>query len=203
MDIHEAFDTIHGNLKDMPVKYCQWKVKGIDGRVYGKSLNDYRAQFSFMDPWDLQMRDNLAELRFVLDYHFSIFTLIKPDLTFMNHHKLVIMQIVGAICEGLLYYLCDWKFSASQEANIFWRENKNRPSVGMGFLFEKVKNLHCLEDDEIEWLEHLKDLRNTVHARCLSNDKIRWDKNPIMAADVSETVTYLDEFIEKVKSMAL
>lgn len=73
----------------------------------------------------------------------------------------------------------------------------------MGFLFEKVKNLHCLEDDEIEWLEHLKDLRNTVHARCLSNDKIRWDKNPIMAADVSETVTYLDEFIEKVKSMAL
>lgn len=203
MDINEAFDTIHGNLKDMPVKYCQWKIKGIDRRVYSKSFNDYRAQFSFMDPWDLQMRDNLAELRFVLDYHYSIFTLIKPGLTFMNHHKLVIMQIVGAICEGLLYYLCDRKFSASQEANIFWRENKNRPSVGMGFLFGKVKNLHCLEDDEIEWLEHLKNLRNTVHARGLSNDKIRWDKNPIMAADVSETVTYLDEFIEKVNSMAL
>lgn len=203
MDINEAFDTIHGNLKDMPVKYCQWKVKGIDGRVYSKSFNYYRAQFSFMDPWDLQMRDNLAELRFVLDYHYSIFTLIKPGLTFMNHHKLVIMQIVGAICEGLLYYLCDRKFSASQEANIFWRENKNRPSVGMGFLFGKVKNLHCLEDDEIEWLEHLKNLRNTVHARGLSNDKIRWNKNPIMAADVSKTITYLDEFIEKVNSMAL
>lgn len=202
MDIDEAFDTVHGNLKDMPVKYCQWKTV-IDGRVYSKSLNDHRAQFSFMDPWDLEMRENLAELRFVLDYHCSIFTLIKPDLTFMNHHKLVIMQIVGAICEGLLYYLCDKKFSAGQEANIFWRENKKRPSAGMGFLFEKVKNLHCLEDDEIKWLQHLRELRNTVHARGLSNDKIRWDKNPIMAADVSETVTYLDEFIEKVKNMAL
>ncbi len=202
MDINEAFDTVHGNLSNMPVKYCQWKTV-IDGCVHSKSLNDYRAQFSFMYLWDLQMRDNLAELRFVLDYHCSIFTLIKPGLTFMNHHKLVIMQIVGAICEGLLYYLCDKKFSASQEANIFWKENKNRSSAGMGFFLEKTKNLRCLENDDIEWLQHLRELRNTVHARGLSNDKIRWDENPIMAADVTETITYLDEFIEKVKSMAL
>lgn len=202
MDINEAFDTVHGNLKDMPVKYCQWKT--VSNRcVHSKSLNDYRAQFSFMDPWDLQMRDNLAELRFVLDYHCSIFALIKPGLTFMNHHKLVIMQIVGAICEGLLYYLCDKKFSASQEANIFWKENKNRSSAGMGFFLEKTKNLRCLEDSSIEWLQHLRELRNTVHARGLSNDKIRWDENPIMAADVTETITHLDKFIEEVKGMAL
>lgn len=25
MDINEAFDTVHGNLSNMPVKYCQWK----------------------------------------------------------------------------------------------------------------------------------------------------------------------------------
>ena len=202
MDINEAFDTVHGNLSNMPVKYCQWKMV-IDGCVRSKSLNDYRAQFSFMYLWDLQMRDNLAELRFVLDYHCSIFTLINPGLTFMNHHKLVIMQIVGAICEGLLYYLCDKKFSASQEANIFWKENKNRSSAGMGFFLEKTKNLRCLEDDDIEWLQHLRELRNTVHARGLSNAKIRWDENPIMAADVTETITHLDEFIEKVKGMAL
>lgn len=147
MDINKAFDTVHGNLKDMPIKYCQWKTV-TDECVHTKSLNDYRAQFSFMDQWNIEMRDNLAELRFVLDYHCSIFTLIKPDLTFMNHHKLVIMQIVGAICEGLLYYLCDKKFSASQEANIFWKEKKKTASVGMGFLLEKTKNLHCLEDDD-------------------------------------------------------
>ena len=202
MDINKAFDTVHGNLKNMPVKYCQWKTV-TDGCVYSKSLNDYRAQFSFMDQWNIEMRDNLAELRFVLDYHCSIFTLIKPDLTFMNHHKLVIMQIVGAICEGLLYHLCDKKFSVSQEANIFWKENKKRSSAGMGFLLEKAKDLRCLEDDNIKWLQHLKELRNTVHARGLSNDKIHWNKNPVMAADVTETITYLDEFIEKVKGMAL
>lgn len=80
MDINEAFDTVHGNLKDMPIKYCQWKTV-TDECVHTKSLNDYRAQFSFMDSWDLQMRNSLAELRFVLDYHCSIFTLIKPGLT--------------------------------------------------------------------------------------------------------------------------
>ena len=44
MDINKAFDTVHGNLKNMPVKYCQWKTV-TDGCVHSKSLNDYRAQF--------------------------------------------------------------------------------------------------------------------------------------------------------------
>lgn len=194
MDIEKAFHTVHRNLQLMPQPYCKWKSVGTDGIVNIKSVGGYRTFFNFIP--DLVLRNNLAELRFVLDYYHSVYALLGPGLTFAWHHQLIMLQTIAAICEGLLFDACNKAFELHDHADILWRDKKSTPSVGLGYLLHKAGQLELYNEADSTWLNHLKFARNTIHPRSLNDEKARWNHNPVIQTPISITIEKLDAFIE-------
>ncbi len=195
-EIEKAFEAIHGNLYCIPDNFCYWRKESIDGRLINKSLGvDYRPLFFFVK--DGTLRENLSQLRMVLDYHLSIYYLLKPGLLFGWQHKLVIFQIVGAITEGLLSDYLEFLINSNNNHNLVKLVAQQRiqsKSFGLGSLVEIYKQTKFFKQSNIEILENLRDLRNSVHPKSL-NKKTTLKENPLMEKDMKEVVRIFDTLI--------
>ena len=198
--IQEAFFLAHDNLQYLPDKFCHWRKKTADGRIVSKSLTDYKKSFSFIKSYIL--RNNLAELRMSLDYHLSIFHFIKPGLLFRWQHKLVIYQILGAIVEGLLTDHLEYLIESQSDVlvNTVAKQRTGSKSFGLGSLVEIYKQAGFFSKQiEIDILENLKDLRNSVHPKSL-NKRTNIKDNPLIAADLNKVISSFDKFIGYMKN---
>lgn len=200
-ELQNAFYLVHDNLQYLPDNYCKWRKKTSDGKMVSKSLSaDYRPMFHFVR--DTTLRGNLAELRMSLDYHLSIFYFIKPGLTFGWQHKLVIYQIIGAIVEGLLSDHLEFLIEKNSEniVKIVANQRVGSKNVGLGALIEIYKQANFFpKPKNIQVLENLRDLRNSVHPKSL-NKRTNVKENPLMAYDIDEAVRIFDTLISLMES---
>jgi hypothetical protein len=200
-ELEQAFHSVHANLQHLPDEYCKWRKETTDGRMVSKSLSaDYRPRFQFIR--DVTLRNNLAELRMSLDYHLSIFYFLKPGLTFGWQHKLVIYQIIGAIVEGLLTDYLEHLIDNDQNELVkkIAKQRTDSKSFGLGSLVEIYKQANFFRrPNNIQTLENLRDLRNSVHPRSL-NRRTNVRENPLMAKSVDEVVRIFDTLIDYMES---
>ena len=200
-ELKNAFYLVHDNLQYLPDRYCRWRKKTSDGKMVAKSLSaDYRPMFYFIQ--DSTLRNNLAELRMSLDYHLSVFYFLKPGLTFGWQHKLVIYQIIGAIVEGLLSDYLEFLIEGNNESLVknIAKQRIESKGFGLGALVEIYKQADFFPKvKNIEALENLRDLRNSVHPKSL-NKRTNVKENPLMAMEINEVVRIFDtlvNFMEK------
>ena len=90
-----AYHLIHKNLVWMPVEYCCWKKEDGFGNISTITKQTYWINFYFL--FDQELRNNISQLRFCLDYYLSLYKLHEPGLLFGWHHRLVVCQILGSI----------------------------------------------------------------------------------------------------------
>lgn len=194
--IKTAFLSISGNLHLMPDVFCKWKKTDGDKKVSKTLRADYYPVFDFIA--DPLLKNNLSELRMCLDYQWSIYELLKPALTFGRQHKLVMYQIVGAICEGIMFeYL---KAYTEREKNkivdFLIKEKEKNKSFGLGSLIELFYQTDIIDNRGKDYLMDISFLRNTVHPKSLNRPEATYEKNKLINKDISEIIEKLDFFID-------
>lgn len=194
IDVQNAFRIISGQLNQIPDEYCYWSKRNSRGTLERQTLNDYRDRFSFIR--NPSLRENLGELRMVLDYHRNIYYLIDPAMTFRRHHKLVIYQTLGAITEGLLSDYAESIVNQSTEriVKFLCGQRARSKGFGLGSLIEMCKQTDVFGKDSLELLENLKRLRDSIHPKSL-NKNTTYLTNPIMNTDVNEVIDIFDKLI--------
>ncbi|MEK7555199.1 MAG: hypothetical protein AAB516_00025 [Patescibacteria group bacterium] len=197
-DLENAFYLVHNNLQLLPDKFCYWRKESSDGRRISKTLqSDYRPIFSFVI--DLELRNNLAELRMCLDYHRSIYEFLKPSLTFGWQHKLVLCQLAAAIYEGLLFDFFEYKTNAKQKDNltsVIAAEKLSNKSTGLGYLLDVFNKAGFFKNQTWKnYLDDINHLRNTIHPKSLNSVYASHMSNKVVRAPIDELIKNLDKFI--------
>ncbi|MDD5639667.1 MAG: hypothetical protein PHR47_02575 [Candidatus Pacebacteria bacterium] len=199
-DIEDAFNKIEGKLGFMPLNFCYWKEIIPNKGILLKTRQFYVSYFKFIK--DYQLKQNLSDLRFCLDYYCSLFKLHKPGLTFEWHHRLIIFQILGAIYEGVLYDFIAYKTNPTNKdiPGIIAKEKLCQKSTGLGSLREIVYEAGILSKSWNAYITDLSHLRNTVHAKILNDQKTWFDKNRINSRDNDRLLKDLDIFVRYITS---
>lgn len=201
--LEDCFEAVHNNLCYLPDKFCYWKKDSVGGRKVSKSLHsDYRPIFSFMD--DYELHDNLADLRMCLDYHRSIFELLKPGLNFAWQHKIVMYQMAGAIYEGLLLDRLNHEAQKTEgvaKVTLVERINgKGNGCLGLGGLLDLYTKAKLLDKEWLKYLTNVNHLRNTIHPRLYGYNKlISYKENPLIKDSLDNLFTRLGDFVVLIK----
>lgn len=204
-ELVKAYHTIHDNLMWMPVEYCCWKVDNRNGKITTKTKQEYWNYYSFL--FDQDLRNNLSQLRFCLDYYWSLYKLHKPGLLFGWHHKLIMCQILGAIYEGLLFDLLEIKNLTDNKTRLLQlivKENIDSNKFGLGRLLNLYQGASLLKTEERDWFQYityLKNLRDTVHPKSLNAESVHFQNNPLLAKNPEELIVDLEKFVNYFKNL--
>jgi len=203
IEVEECFEKIHGKLWQIPDKYCYWRKESSVGSKISKSLSsDYRPLFNFVK--DTELRNNLGELRMCLDYHRSIYELLKPVGTFSWQHKLVICQLVASIYEGLFFDLYFHRLEQGSNNTLCKTvvTNRKQKEVGLGYLLDVFNKSGFFKDEKWKkYLDDLNHLRNTIHPKSLNTALTSYENNEVIKKTAGETIDKLDDFIKLIQKV--
>lgn len=198
-EIEDAYHLIHDNLSFIPEEYCCWK-ETVNGASRTKTLGGYRYYFLFIR--NIELRNNLAELRMCFDYHYSLYKLHKPGLTFGWQHKLVLCQLLAGIYEGILYDLFEHLTDPKQKssiANILAKQKMDNKGFGFGSLIDIFSQINSFPKSWNEYLTDLKYLRDTIHPKSLNDSKASYKTNKVVQKSPDQLLKDLDIFVESIK----
>lgn len=184
-----CFQEVSGNLSGLPSNFRKWKG----------SLTEYRSDYSFIR--DHSLKESVAMLSMNFDYQFTLFNWIKPTLTFKEHHKYILYQILASIYEALLADYLKYKLSKVLDPAI--------KKIGNDYLCEKNKGLgsyinllHNSKDSLMDggwkiYLDDICELRNTVHPSKLKSPNLR--NNRALKSGLENAQLNLNNFSKNLK----
>lgn len=147
------FELCAGNLASLPTKYKFWKT-----------LGEYRSEWHFL-PYALKQR--VSEQCMAFDYLLSIGEWLNPSLTIGEKHKIIIVQTLASIYEGVLSCIIDHKISNEKKVNPLFEVTFNNDRYGekrtFGPTLKLALKIGIIDSHWSSYLGQINEIRNWIH----------------------------------------
>ena len=164
-NISDNFYKCQGRLADLPTEYKCWKT-----------LNEYRSEWSFL-PYSLRYR--VAEQCMACDYLMSMEIWLQPGLTIQQSQKIMLIQGLSSIYEGVLSCLLDNVISNEKQLNSLFKtcvdkEKYDCDNRTFGPTLRACIAAGLIDESWSSYLGQIREIRNWIH---LSNET----KGPLLS----------------------
>ena len=151
-------------LNHIPAVHKKWKT-----------LHEYRQVVSFLS---YAMREKVCEQLMACDYLLSIELWLKPFSVIQKRHKLIFVQQVSSIFEGVIDNYLDKKIDIARQ-DLLVREisanGKYTSRRTFGTSIDLLKKLGLLSDPNYKYLVKLSEVRNYIHlSKEVNDDVMKW-----------------------------
>ncbi len=181
-------EILEFNIDNLPYKSRKWKF-----------LSTYRNEWHFLP---LTLRNRVAEQLMTADYIVTLEGWLKPKITIEERQRVLLLQILASIYEGVLSHLVSIKIKEDISSNkalktiydksTFYGEKRTfRPTLELAF------NLNLISDSWNSKLDKIVEIRNWVH---LSNSEKPDVVNWVMNRSCKDHRDELDSFRDFIKN---
>lgn len=149
----QHFYDCAGRLGDLPSEYKKWRT-----------LNEYRTDWDFLP---LSLRHRVAEQCMASDYIVSIDAWLHPGLTIRDKQKVVLIQILSSIYEGVLSELLSSKIKVMRAGDPFFDKVFNDALYGekrtLGPVVTASLSANFIDSRWNNYFGYVREIRNWVH----------------------------------------
>jgi len=190
-DYLEKFYKCQGDLANLPPEFKCWKT-----------LNEYRVDWGFL-PFSLRHR--IAEQCMACDYLMSLEIWLQPVLTIKQVQKIMLIQGLASIYEGVLSYILDQVIAKMKGEQPLLRvaldkERYDTEFRTFGPTLKACQVANLISNDWASYLGQIKAVRNWIH---LSNE----NKGPLLSwinkQDCQDFRIKLSEFNKYIQGLSI
>lgn len=169
-------------LDNLPYSSRKWKY-----------LSTYRAEWEFLPS---TLRNRVAEQLMTADYLVTLDEWLQPAMTIQERQRVLIVQILATIYEGVLNYLVTHKIRTSLIGNaalttIYDKSTFYGDKRTFSPTLELARKLDLLSEAWVSKIDKIVEIRNWVH---LSNSEKKDVFNWVMNQSCHEHRAELDRF---------
>ena len=184
----EKFYQCQGDLANLPPEYKFWKP-----------LDDYRKQWNFLPA---ALRDRIAEQCKACDYLMSLDVWLEPESTVGLSQKIMFIQSLASIYEGVLYHALRNLLAEEKAANPLFGEVMDpdrfgEKSMTFGITSKVSMVANIINKDWSDYLGYIRNIRNWIHLSTAQKGPLKtWAERQ----DYADLRLKLDEFRDYIKS---
>lgn len=181
-------EILEYKLDNLPYNFRKWKY-----------LATYRSQWDFLPK---TLKDRVAEQLMTADYIITLDEWLKPSITIKERQRVLLLQILASIYEGVVNYLVSEKIKKDisdnkalkiiyDKSSIYGEKRTFRPSLQLAF------EMDLITESWNSKLDKIVEIRNWVHLSNLEKPEVL---NWIMNRTCEDHRKEIDLFREYIKT---